>query len=50
MLVDMLYLVRQKHMGGGKITKIILLFYCISNLSLDFDKNNGGGGQKRVNL
>jgi len=38
---------QQNHTGGGKITKIILFFYCISILSLAFDENSGGGGPKK---
>jgi len=39
--------VQQKCTGAGKITKIILLFYCTSILSLAFDENSGGDGQKK---
>jgi len=43
-------LLRQKRTCSEKITKSILLFYCVSNLSLAFVENSGGRGQKRVNL
>jgi len=39
--------VQQKRTDGGKITKIILLLYCILILSLAFDENSRGGAQKR---
>lgn len=47
--VDLPYLVRQKRTYDQKIIKIVLLFYCISNLSLAFSESSRGGGQKRVN-
>jgi len=37
---------QQKRTGSGKITKIILLFYCISILSLAFDENSKGVHKK----
>jgi len=41
--------VQQKRTGGGKITKIILLLYCILIDSLAFNENSGGGGPKMGN-
>jgi hypothetical protein len=38
--------VQKNRTGGGKITKIILFFYCISILSLDFNENSRGIAQK----
>lgn len=35
-----------KRMDGGKITKIILLLYCILILTLAFNKNSRGGAHK----
>jgi len=42
--------VQQKRTGGGKITKIILLFYCILILSLAFDENSRGVHNKSKTL
>jgi len=41
-LLGCFVVVQQKHTGGGKIDKIILLFNCILVFFLAFDENNRG--------
>jgi len=46
-LINSWKLIQYKHTYIGELVEIILIIYRISILSLAFDENSGGGGQKK---